>query len=148
MKITLKSKKAMALSIAGTVLVSTAMLSFAGPSGDQNGRYRALEKMLDSVELTEQQEVETQRILDALPAKSDKRGGMMKKLLVLNPDDPDFIAQADETARQAGEQVVERLNIVAKARKDLYALLTPEQKQVIDKRIQRKLKRMQKHEQN
>ena len=67
MKMALKSKKVIALSIAGSALISTAMLSFAGPSGDQTGRYRALEKMLDSVELTEQQEVETRRILDALP---------------------------------------------------------------------------------
>lgn len=147
MKKALKSKHVIAMTLVGTVLVSAAAISHAGPFGGHHNHHNPLEKMLDSVDLTDQQETEAQRILDALPAKPHQRGGMMKELLVLDPDDADYLDQAEKSARKAGEQVTERINAMAKARKDIYSILTPEQKAEIDKRIQKKLKRMEKHRQ-
>lgn len=146
MRNTLKSKKVMSMALVGTVLVSAAAVSYAGPFGDRHVPHNPLEKMLDSVDLTEQQETQAQRILDALPEKPHKRGSMMKELLTLNPDDANYIAEANNHARKAGEHVTEQINAMAKARQEIYALLTPEQKAEIDKRIQKKLKRMEKYE--
>lgn len=146
MRNTLKSKKVVSMALVGTVLVSVAAMSYAGPFGDRHYRHNPLEKMLDSIDLTEQQETQTQRILDDVLEKPRKRGSMVKELLTLNPDDADYISQANNLAQKAGEQTTKQINAMTKARKEIYALLTPEQKAEINKRIQKKLKRMEKHE--
>lgn len=139
--------KLFVVSLVSTVLLSVATISIAGPFHGKHGMGNPLERMLDHIDLTDQQELEIAEILKTLPeGKKHKKGfHMVRDMIELNPDDSDFLDQANERAEQAGEMLTKRIKAVAKARKDIYLLLTPEQKQELKKVLKRKINRMAKH---
>lgn len=139
--------KLFVVSLVSTVLLSVATISIAGPFHGKHGMGNPLERMLDHIDLTDQQELEIAEILKTLPeGKMHKKGfHMVRDMIELNPDDSDFLDQANERAEQAGEMLTKRIKAVAKARKDIYLLLTPEQKQELKKVLNRKINRMAKH---
>lgn len=138
--------KLFVVSLVSTVLLSVATISIAGPFHGKHGMGNPLERMLDHIDLTDQQEFEIAEILKTLPeGKKHKKGfHMMRQMIELNPDDSDYLDQANEKAEQAGEMMTKHIKAVAKARQDIYALLTEEQKEELEEVIARKMKRMAK----
>lgn len=138
--------KIFVVSLVSTVLLSIASLSIAGPFHGKHAMGNPLERMLDHIDLTDQQEEEIGEILKSVPSgKGHKKGfHMMREMIELNPDDVDYLELANEKAEKAGQMMTQHIKAVAKARQDIYAILTEEQKQELQTMIERKMKKMAK----
>lgn len=136
------------------VLLAMAGSLSAGPhyGGGKHSMFNPLERMLEHVDLTEQQEEQVEALLATVKNESGFRKGfpIMKSMIELNPEDIDYMENVERQADLAANKVREKIIAISQARKDIYALLTYEQKQelnlVISRKLQRMDKRMSKHD--
>jgi len=130
------------------ILLVTAGYVSAGPhfGGNKHAMFNPLERILEHVDLTEQQEEQVDAILTTVKNETGFRKGfsMMKSMIELNPEDMDYMEKVEQQADLAANKVREKIILISQARKDIYTLLTDEQKQELNQVISRKLKRMEK----
>lgn len=144
-KKTATSLKQWVLGVSCVLVMLGATVASAGPFHGKHGMSNPLEKMLDHVDLSEEQEQDVQSILEALPEHPRKKGfGMMREMILLDPQQADYDEQVENHASQISERVKQHIKLLSKARKDIYAILTPEQRQDIEEAIVRKMERMDK----
>lgn len=106
-----------------------------------------LERMIDHIDLSEQQETEIEAIIQTLKTKrSPKKDGlgMLKSLVELDPDTGDYQQAVEEKAEIAAERLKDHIIAVAQARQEIYSKLTPEQKSELERFLQKKMKRLNK----
>jgi len=120
----------------------------AGPHFGEGKRsmLNPLEKMLEHVDLTEQQEEQVEAILSKKKNDSvfHKEFSMMKSMIELNPEDIDYTEKVEKQADLAANRLRDKIISISQVRKDIYAVLTNEQKQELNLVINRKLQRMDK----
>jgi len=130
------------------VLLAMAGYVSAGPhfGGGKHAMFNPLERMLEHIDLTEQQEKQVEVILSTGKSESGFHKGfsMMRSMIKLNPEDFDYMEKVEKQADLAANKVRDKIIAISQTRKDIYALLTDEQKQELNQKISRKLHRMDK----
>ncbi|MCF7821732.1 MAG: Spy/CpxP family protein refolding chaperone [Mariprofundaceae bacterium] len=90
-----------------------------------------IDKMKERLNLTDQQAGEIRVILEA--KKGMKRHGDRREarraLMQLDPSAPDYMKQVEKLAHQQGKAMVQKIEADAQTRKQIYAILTPEQRE-------------------
>ena len=127
------------------LLLALAWSASAGPFHGKHGM-NPLEKMIDHIDLTDEQEEKVEAIIDRQRAQMDFRKGfaIMKTMIELNPDEANYLEAANEQADLAAQKIKEKILATASARKEIYELLTFEQKDELNEVISRKVARMEK----
>lgn len=118
----------------------------AGPFHDRHGMHHPLERMVELIDLTDEQEDQVEQILEDLKKNGDKkqRLGMMKAFVELDPESPDYELEVETQANKVAEQVKTKILAASKARQEIYGLLTEEQKEELKQASAKKLKKMEK----
>ncbi len=139
------SKQALGALVAALFIVFTTA-AVAGPFHDRHRMGNPLEKMLDHIDLTDQQEAEIETIMNKFPReKAHKRGfGMIREMALLDPEDPDYLEAAEAKAQKAASMMAEHIMTMAKIRQEVHAILTEQQKQELRETLERKMERMAK----
>ncbi|GEM_PF-1175568 len=139
-------------------LVVTAGYVSAGPhfGGGHHGMMNPLEKMVDHVDLTAAQETQVDAILDQMKHQRGMQKGfkMMTSMIALDPEAADYETRVEQHADIIASKLKEKVMAMSAARKEIYAILTPEQKLELNEEIAEKVakmekrmeKRMKKHE--
>ena len=127
------------------VLLALAWNVSAGPF---HGKHmpNPLEKMIDHIDLTDEQEEKVEAILEKQRAEMDFKKGfaMMKTMIELNPEDPNYFEAANQHAEEAAAKIKQKIIATAEARKEIYELLSFEQKAELNEAISRKVARIEK----
>lgn len=109
--------------------------------------YEKMEYLSDMLDMTDEQEVQLKEILKS--AKEDKKANkisrreMRKEMMLLSPDDPEFMVKVEAQAELAASQMKAKMLSFAKIRKDVYAILTEEQKQKMQRLMEKRMKKME-----
>ena len=109
--------------------------------------YERMEHLSDMLDMTDEQEVQLKEILKS--AKEDKKANtisrreMRKEMMLLSPDDPEFMVKVEAQAELAASQMKAKMMSFAKIRKDVYAILTEEQKQKMQRLMEKRMKKME-----
>jgi len=128
-----------------TSLIGVATVTQAGGFHGRHGMANPLEKMIDHVDLTEAQEAQVELILAPLREKG-MRNPMRRfqALVALDPDNPEYNELVDQEADRIAEAVRAKVVETSRARKQIYDILTPEQKASIERVVEKKMKRFEK----
>lgn len=109
--------------------------------------YEKMEHLSDMLDMTDEQEIQLKEILKS--AKEDRKSNktsrreMRKEMMLLSPDDPEFMVKVEAQADIAASQVKAKMLTFAKIRKDVYAILTDEQKQKMQRIMEKRMKKME-----
>ena len=136
------------------VLVLVAGYASAGPhfgghgmSGHgKHGISHPLQRMLDHVDLSDQQEAQIADIFSKLKDGKAKRHAfsMMKAMMAISPEDENYNEQVSRQAELASLKVKQKIVELAEMRKEIYSILSDEQKQELDELLERKVRRLEK----
>lgn len=109
--------------------------------------YEKMEHLADKLDMTDEQEIQLKEILKSAKADSKanktSRREMRKEMMMLNPDDPEFMVKVEAQADVVASQVKAKMLSFAKVRKDVYAILTAEQKQEMQTLMEKRMKKME-----
>lgn len=135
---------------AGLFTIGTANAEAGWFGKDKHDRgedhYERMEHMSDMLDMTDEQEAKLKEILKS--AKEDKKANktsrreMRKQMMLLNPDDPDFMTKVEKHADTAATHMKEKILRSAKVRQDINAILTDEQKQKMQRLMEKRMKKM------
>jgi len=116
-----------------------------GGMGKQ-GMLHPLERMLDHIYLTDQQEIEVAVIVEKFKTEDGIRTGfsVMKEIVSISPEDASYNEQVSQQAELAAQRIKQKIVDLAEARKEIYSILSEEQKQELNDLIERKMRRMEK----
>lgn len=137
-------QKVLGLGLA-VVIASSAAVAQAGPHFFRDhGMHHPIERMLDRLDLSDEQELQTEEILATVKEMRIKKKGMkrMRSMLALDPDAPDYMLQAEEQATKASEQMKAHIMTMASARKEIHNILTDEQKKELKRMVEKKMNKM------
>jgi periplasmic protein CpxP/Spy len=130
------------------VLLASVGYVNAGPhfGGGHHGMMNPLEKMVDHVDLSDEQESQVDAVLSKMKHEKGMRNGfkMMTSVIALDPESPDYDAKVEQQADAMAAKMRAKVIAMSAARKEIYAILTPEQKQELNEEISRHLERMEK----
>ena len=136
------------LMVGALTLAIGASLSYGGPFHGHGGHgmFSPLEKLVHHIDLTEYQEEAIEKILTDLKGQKEhkKRFEMMKGFMLMNPDDPDYQIKVDEKANVVAQEVKHKIIQMNTARKAIYDLLDPQQKEELNKVLHKKVQEMEK----
>ena len=137
------SKSMKMISILGlATALSLGMAATAGAfPGGHGGKQQRYERMADRLDMSDQQRQQLKQIhrqarpqmLDMKDAMQDNREALRK----LDPKSPQFDTQVAELAKQQGELVTQKIIQRQQLRASVFAILTPEQREVA-KQMKRK----------
>ena len=109
-------------------------------------QYERMEHLSDMLDMTEEQEGQLKAILKS--AKEDRkstkvsRKQMRKEMMLMSPDDPEFMTKVEQQADVAAAQMKSKMISFAKTRQEIHAILTDEQKQKMKRMMEKRMKRM------
>ncbi len=131
-------------------LLCVAVAAQAGGFHGKRGMHSPFERMLqhlDHLDLNEAQEQEVKAIVKKHQdqAQTNKKMELMKTMLELSPNDPDYLQQMTEHADQAAAEMRSMIVTMAQVRMEIYEVLTLEQEQEIERAIAKKIKRMHRY---
>ena len=115
--------------------LSLGMAATAGAfTGEHGGKHQRFERMADKLDLNDEQRQQCKQIhrqarpqmLELKDAMQDNREALHK----LNPESPQFAKQVAELARQQGELVTQKIIQHSQVQASLFAILTPEQREM------------------
>ncbi len=109
--------------------------------------YERMEKMSDMLDMSDEQEAQLKVILkSAKEGKKESKGSRRetrKEMMLLSPDDPEFMAKVEKQADMAASHMKAKMLTFAQVRKDVYAILTEEQKQKMQRLMEKRMKKME-----
>jgi len=133
------------------VLLAIAGYVNAGPHFGGHGMMNPLERMIEHIDLNDQQEEQVEDILKSLKGDDAFHKGFshVKKMFELNPEDAEYMESVAKQAELVTGKIKQKMLKTAEARQDIYKILDEEQKQeladVINKKMARMVKRMERH---
>ncbi|UZE96666.1 Spy/CpxP family protein refolding chaperone [Alkalimarinus alittae] len=106
---------------------------------------KKMERLSDKLDMTDEQETQLKAILTRAKedGKTNKmaRRGMRQEMLSITPDDPEYHAKAEKHADAAAAQLKTKILKSAEVRKEIYAILTDEQKQKMQRMMEKRMKK-------
>lgn len=137
--------------VAGLLTVGSVSADSGWYGKDKHDRgekhYEKMERLADKLDMTDQQEAQLKAILER--AKDDKKANKMSRrtmrqeMMSISPDDPEYMAKVEKHADVAASQVKVKILKSALVRKDIYAILTDEQKQKMQAMMEKRMKKME-----
>jgi len=119
---------------------------FGGGHHREGGMMKVIERMIDHVDLSDDQEEEAKVILDNAREytknMSEIRHRFFKQIIENNPDDTTYLSIAEEQAEAIAAEVKNKILHMAKIRQEVYKILTTEQKEKLADHIEKKMARM------
>jgi len=134
--------------IAGALVTSTAYAGgFFGKMHHRGGdMLMPIERMIDHLDLSDDQEVQAETILKKARSNTDNLGEMrhqmFQQIIRNNPDSLDYMNVVEQQAETISIKVKEKVIFMAKVRQDIYKILTAEQKEEMETHIEKRMKRM------
>lgn len=130
------------------VSIMTSAAVMAKPFWAERGSHmeHKFEHMIEKLDLNDDQERQAELILEDLKQQKGEKGSHkeMRSLIMLNPEDSDYLSKVDEHANQAAEKVKSKIVQMAKAKQALYGILDEAQKTKMSKMMERRLKKFDK----
>lgn len=123
-----------------------------GRHDDRGGKHDGLErfrKMADKLDFTDVQEQQLEQILSGAKAKMDvdgERGSMRQMLMAIDPEDANYEKEIADAAEQAASKVKAKIIAMADVRKQVHNILTDEQKEKLEKMMQKRQDKMKKRD--
>lgn len=132
--------------------VFSAAMTQAGPfsgSGDRGseGFGRFYERFADAASLNDEQRAQVADILEKYHPNKTKseRSEAKQRMMSLSPGDANYLTESAAIAQEVASKLEQRMLNMAKARKEIYAILDPEQQEMIEAMFAKKQERMRKH---
>jgi len=117
------------------VMLGLAMpaMAFPGDHGPRPGMHQKFERMAEALELTDEQRRQFKQIHRKARPKLQEIGDAMQDnreaLHRLSPADEDYAGQVERLAREQGKLVARMIRVRSRVRAEVYAILTPEQRE-------------------
>lgn len=109
--------------------------------------YERMEHLSDMLDMSDDQETQLKAILknakEQGKANKVSRRGMRQAMMSISPDDPQFMTKVEEQADIAAANMKAKMLHFAQVRQDVYAILTEEQKQKMQRMIEKRMKKME-----
>lgn len=109
--------------------------------------YERMEHLADMLDMTAEQEAQLKQILEnAKQSGGDDRATqreMRKGMMSVSPDDPEFMSKVEQQADAMATRMKARMVEFAKVRQQVYGILTDEQKQKMQKMMEKRMKKME-----
>lgn len=133
--------------LATTLAVSSAHAGFFDRGMHHGGdMLMPIERMIEHIDLTDMQEQQAEKILDNARKEAGNlkqlRHQFAKKIMMNNPDNANYTELAEEHADTIASEVKNKILLMSKVRQDIYQILTPEQKQDLERHIEKRMQRM------
>ena len=138
----MKHKSKVVLTTVGVLAVISLTTAAIACDGDrERGKHRYdssksekhVERMKEHLDLTDQQALQISAIFEAKKnAKGDHRSerkAMRQAMMKLDPAASDYEQQVETLAHKQAETMVQKIKTHAQTRKQIYAILTPEQRE-------------------
>ncbi|MDT8377046.1 MAG: Spy/CpxP family protein refolding chaperone [Mariprofundaceae bacterium] len=141
------------LGILAIVGISTGAMAFDGgcKRGDRHSganMEQRIDKMKERLNLTDQQAKKIKGILEARKDskhRSDRREAR-RALMQLDPSAPDYMNQVEKLAHRQAKAMTQKIEADARIRKDIHAILTPEQREKARAMHEKRSERFKKHQ--
>ncbi|VUD40946.1 hypothetical protein TDB9533_00386 [Thalassocella blandensis] len=137
------------MAIAASVLIlgsASAMACDGGKRDHRGGGFFNLEKLDRVLELTDAQKSQLEAIKEQ--GKQDRRASMedrhQKNMMSLDPSAADYQTQVQALADENAERAREKTMKMAEYRSQVYAVLTPEQRDLLKQKMEKRREKMQK----
>jgi Spy/CpxP family protein refolding chaperone len=118
-----------------------------GEKGSKHAGVERFRKMADKLDFTDAQEQQLEQILSSAKAKMEaegERGAMRQKLMSIDPEDSNYDKEVAAAADQAATKVKAKILAMADVRKQVHAILTDEQKEKLEKMMEKRQEKMKK----
>lgn len=138
-------KKLLGMSLA-VVIASSAAVAHAGPHFFRDhGKEHPFERMLDRLDLSEEQESQVEAILSPIKEKRmhKEKARKMRDMLALDPESADYMELVNNHATEASEKMKAHIVTLGAARKEIHSILNEEQKAELKKMVQKKMKKLE-----
>lgn len=155
--LTTKTRARMALVIPTIIAAGLLTVGTVSADVDRYGKdkrdcgerqYKKMEHLAEKLDMTNEQEAQLEQILKSAKeerkANKTNRRRMHLEMMSINPDDPDYRASVEQHAETAAEHMKANILKNAEVRQQVYAILTDEQKQKMQRMKEKRMKKMEK----
>lgn len=144
-------QRTLSLALVFMAVFSAAMTQagpFSGPGErGSEGVGRFYERFADAASLNDEQRAQVADILEKYHPNKTKseRSEAKQRMMSLSPGDANYLTESAAIAQEVASKLEQRMLNMAKARQEIYAILDPEQQEMIEAMFAKKQERMRKH---